>query len=84
MSYSEASDKYIDYIAPHIYGTDNNVAVVFRDKATLARYMQSGFLGRPVIDGDKTDLRFADPKGVVVGLYAKGPARKDDTGFVID
>ena len=37
-----------------------------------------------VIDGDKTDLRFLDPKGVVVGLYAKGPAKKDTSGFVID
>ena len=35
-----------------------------------------------VIDGDATDLRFKDAKGVVVGLKAKGGARKDTTGFV--
>jgi hypothetical protein len=34
--------------------------------------------GFPVIDGDVNDLRFLDPKGVVVGLKAKGDAKKDD------
>ena len=42
------------------------------------------FLGRPVINGDKDDLRFLDPKNVIVGLYAKGKAKKDTSGFVID
>ena len=37
-----------------------------------------------VIDGDKSDLRFNDPKNIVVGLYAKGRAKKDQTGFVLD
>jgi len=37
-----------------------------------------------VIDGDKDDLRFLDPKGVVVGLIAKGKAKRDTSGFVID
>lgn len=37
-----------------------------------------------VIDGDKHDLRFLDPRGVVVGLTPKGPrAKRDNTGFVI-
>jgi hypothetical protein len=35
-----------------------------------------------VIDGDDSDLRFKDPKGVIVGLKAKGDARKDTSGFV--
>ncbi len=33
--------------------------------------------------GDKTDLRFTDPKGVIVGLYAKGKAKQDASGFVV-
>ena len=34
--------------------------------------------GYPVIDGDKDDLRFLDPKGGhIVALYAKGAAKKD-------
>lgn len=38
---------------------------------------------RPVYDGDQTDLRFLDPAGVIVGLKAKGTARKDTSGFVV-
>jgi hypothetical protein len=36
----------------------------------------------PVFNGDESDLRFLDPKGVIVGLYAKGKAKKDTSGFV--
>jgi hypothetical protein len=36
------------------------------------------------VDGDKSDLRFLDPRAVVVALYAKGKAKKDTSGFVID
>lgn len=53
-----------------------NVAVVF-DK------LPETYLGKPVIDGDETDLRFLDPKGVIVGLKAKGKAKRDDSGFVV-
>lgn len=37
----------------------------------------------PIIDGDKDDLRFLDPSPCIVGLRAKGPAKKDQSGFVI-
>ena len=40
------------------------------------------FMGYPVVDGDNSDLRFLDKSGVIVGLKAKGKARKDQTGFV--
>lgn len=53
-----------------------NVAVVF-DK------LPETYIGRTVVDGDETDLRFLDPKGVVIGLKAKGRARKDTSGFVV-
>ena len=35
-----------------------------------------------VVNGDLSDLRFLDRKGVIVGLKAKGKARKDTSGFV--
>lgn len=35
-----------------------------------------------VVDGDVHDYRPADPKGVIVGLRAKGKARGDTSGFV--
>lgn len=64
--------------------TGHNVAVVFHGP------MPDSFriLGKeyPVIDGDTHDIRLPqyDGVGVVVGLKAKGPARRDfDSGFVI-
>ena len=55
-----------------------NVAVVFRSKVLPTHW--NGF---PVINGDENDLRFLDPKGVVVGLTAKGKAKTDTSGFVV-
>lgn len=53
-----------------------NVAAVFHK-------LPETYIGRIVINGDDTDLRFLDPKGVIVGLKAKGKAKKDTSGFVI-
>jgi hypothetical protein len=39
--------------------------------------------GYKVINGDDTDLRYFDPENVVVGLKAKGDAKKDQSGFVV-
>jgi hypothetical protein len=61
-----------------------NVAAVFRSKAAVAAYEASGFLGRPVFNGDESDLRFLDPAGHVIALYAKGNAKADVSGFVRD
>ena len=36
-----------------------------------------------VIDGDTHDMRFKDPRNVVVGLKAKAEAKVEDNGFVI-
>lgn len=54
-----------------------NVAVVFR------KQLPTHWNGFPVINGDENDLRFLDPKGVVVGLKAKGKAKSDTSGFVV-
>ena len=63
----------------------DRIAVVFRDRAIVERMLANGetFLGLPVIDGDNSDIRHLEPKGVIVALYAKGPARKDQSGFVV-
>ena len=53
-----------------------NVAIVFDTLPTK-------WAGVKVIDGTETDLRFLDPQGVVVGLVAKGKAKKDTSGFTI-
>ena len=53
-----------------------NVSVVFAQ-------VPETHLGIKVIEGDLTDLRWEDPSNVIVGLKAKGLAKSDDTGFVI-
>lgn len=58
-----------------------NTAVVFGIKR--GQPLPKSWGGYPVIDGDEHDLRFLDRKGCIVGLRAKGKARKDTTGFVI-
>lgn len=55
-----------------------NVAVVFKGDLPMV------YKGYKVIDGDLHDARFLDPKGVIVGLKAKGRALKDLSGFVVD
>lgn len=66
-----------------------NVAVVFSTKRgrPLPHFAYAGGRRYVVIDGDEHDLRFLDPhgtRGVVVGLRAKGRARKDTSGFVVN
>jgi hypothetical protein len=80
LSYSEANDAYRDNVVRYANDYGANMAVVFRDKNSIPKT----FLGREVIDGDRDDLRFLDPSNVVVALYAKGKAKKDTTGFVVD
>lgn len=61
-----------------------NVAVVFNLKKTLPMpdYYRIDIGQRPVFNGDESDLRFLDPDNHIVGLYAKGKAKKDTSGFV--
>lgn len=87
LSYSEASPRYAEMIREAAAETGTNVAIVYRDKATRDAAMNGKDFGRTwrnVIDGDRDDLRFNDPRGVVVGLYAKGAAKGDRSGFVVD
>lgn len=84
FSYSAANGAFAHSIRmAHLAGA--NVAVVFRNKARATQAIAEGFFsGSTVISGDETDMRFLDPKGVVVALYAKGKAKKDQSGFVVD
>ena len=66
-------------LALDILKRGGNISAVFRSKKLPKR-----FLNYKVFNGDKSDLRFNDPKNVIVGLYAKGRALKDNTGFVQD
>jgi hypothetical protein len=61
-----------------IMASGGNVAAVFR--GALPKKWQ----GKRVISGDDSDLRFKDPKNVIVGLVQKGKAKQDKSGFVIE
>ena len=59
------------------YGESVSFAAVFKGA------MPEHFLGRTVINGDESDLRFLDQSGVVVGLKAKGRARTSLSQFAV-
>jgi hypothetical protein len=73
FSKSECNDKQVK----EALQLGANVAAVF------SHTLPETYLGYKVINGDLTDFRPEDGKGVVVGLIAKGPAKKDKSGFVI-
>ena len=78
LTFSAADGNDLDVLMAKQQGY--NIAVVFDLKKT--QEMPETYYNRPVFNGDESDLRFLDPKGVVVGLYAKGKAKKDTSGFV--
>jgi len=79
-SYSNASPKYAAMMQTAL-GRGMNVATVFRKAFDYA----NTWMGLPVVNGDADDLRILDPKGGhIVALYAKGKAKRDTSGFVVD
>lgn len=62
-------------------GNDSDVAdALLAGMSVVAVYDK---IPQGVPSADETDLRFLDAKGVMLGLKAKGRAKKDYTGFVI-
>ena len=55
-----------------------NISAVFR------KYLPKTYQGYTVINADDTDLRFTDDNNIIAGLVAKGQAKKDYSGFVLD
>jgi hypothetical protein len=75
LTFSRSEDNFaaVDDMMSQGY----NTAIVFDNLPAI-------YNGYKVIDGTETDLRFLDPKGVIVGLLAKGKAKKDRSGFVVE
>ena len=75
LTFSRSEDNFgsVDAMMKQGY----NVAIVFNELPAV-------YNGYRVIDGTETDLRFLDEQGVIVGLLAKGKAKKDTSGFVVD
>ena len=57
-----------------------NVAVVMN--VTRSKSLPNKWDGFKVLDGDVSDLRYKEKGGNIIGLRAKGKARKDTSGFV--
>jgi hypothetical protein len=74
LTFSKADGNDSDVARAIIAGM--NIAAVFDE-------MPAEYMGKTVINADETDLRFLDPKGIMLGLKAKGRAKKDYSGFVI-
>ncbi len=85
QSYSEANKKYANACMMAHEETGCSLVIVYRDADAIdqARTVAEE-CGKRFTDGDANDLRFLDPKGAIVSLKAKGPAKKDTSGFVID
>lgn len=85
LSYSNANAKYADRCWESHVKHGTNLVMVYRTKldiinaATWYEECRVKF-----IDGDANDLRFLDPDRCIVALKAKGTARKDRSGFVLD
>jgi hypothetical protein len=62
-------------------GNDADVAEALMQGMSVVAVYDKIPAGVP--SADETDLRFLDPKGVMLGLKAKGRAKKDYSGFVI-
>ena len=57
---------------------NSRVGVVFQKQNDIPKTFRSWV----VVDGDNTDVRHIEPRGVVVALYAKGKAKRENNGFV--
>ena len=80
VTFSRSERNHKDCL--RVLSRGNNVAVVFHDG------LPHRWHGFDVIDGDESDLRFEDPRGVVVGLKLKAAtlverAKAIDSGFAI-
>ena len=62
-------------------GNDSDVAEALMQGMSVVAVYDEIPAGVP--SADETDLRFLDPKGTMLGLKAKGRAKKDYSGFVI-
>ena len=62
-------------------GNDADVAEALIQGMSVVAVYDEIPAGTP--SADETDLRFLDPKGIMLGLKAKGRAKKDYSGFVI-
>ena len=77
LTFSRNEEKKNQKLCESFLNAGGNCAYVFKDK------LPETYRGHKVISGMDHDLRYKDPRVVIVGLLAIGDAKKDNTGFVI-
>jgi len=80
LTFSMADGNYLD--CKQAVNEGMNIAVVFGLKKGTKMPEKYFNYNMTVFNGDESDLRFLDPKNSIIGLYAKGKAKKDTSGFV--
>jgi hypothetical protein len=80
LTFSMADGNYLDCKQAVEEGL--NIAVVFGIKKGTEMPKKFFNHNMTVFNGDESDLRFLDPAKSIIGLYAKGKAKKDTSGFV--
>lgn len=75
LTFSRSENNELDCIEALQYGA--NVAAVFK------KNLPAVYMDRPVVDGDASDIVMLENRSTILGLKAKGRAKKDVSGFVI-
>jgi hypothetical protein len=78
LTFSRAETLKSALDTKRVLESGGNVAAVFAGDALPEMWQ-----GYRVVDGVSHDLRFLDERNVVVGLLAKGKAKRDASGFAI-
>jgi hypothetical protein len=76
LTFSKSETNFDECL--EVISLGGNIAAVFSAE------LPDTYGGIKVINGDESDLRYFDPANVIVGLKAKGDAKKDLSGFVIN
>ena len=76
LTFSRAEDNEAETLQALNLGA--NVSAVFKNN------LPKKYKGFAVVDGDKSDDIMTQTKGIILGLRAKGDAKKDTSGFVIN
>lgn len=83
LTFSVAENNHVQALAAYDAGFNLAAVLAVKPSQDMPQFIKLLDRELPVIDGDEHDYRPIDPRGVVVGLRAKGQAKNDVSGFVI-
>lgn len=85
IKYSQHKNYFVTFSKKEDNGSDVNEALILGINVSVvfAGDLPKTYKGKQVIDGDQSDIMMIYNRNVVLGLKAKGDAKKDTSGFVI-